>query len=97
MFFIIKMEKLTTSQQKKISINTGNARHEKALLSELIRVHKWQEIENKDKVKQSDIYFLHPSVDILTLIKENNCIFQNLPGVNAASNKRRLAQIFSRL
>ena len=82
---------------KQISINTANSRHEKALLSELIRVNKWHIIENKDKVSQSDIYFLHPSIDTLTLIRENNCIFQNLPGVSAASNKRRLACIFKRL
>ena len=47
---------------------------------------------------QSDIYWVHPSNEVIELVNEHNCIFNIMPGISGmAGNKRRLANIFKRL
>lgn len=87
------------SAPKNVKINTCNARHELALLRELISRNIWKEQHLKDKVKDQDIYWLAGTdfAHHLELIKEHDVIFNRLPGVEAGSNKKIFSQIFQQL
>ena len=81
-----------------IVVNTCNARHELALLNEIISQQKWKADHLKANVKSSQVYWLAgPNWfnEHAEDIRDYTCVFNKLPGMDAASNKVRMAQIFS--
>jgi len=93
-------EEIKTTKPKQVNIgrslriNTCNSRHELALLKELIKQNGWSEEHIKDKFAKCDVFWLAgPDKErgYLESMREQNVIFNHLPGAGAASNKSKFA------
>ena len=78
-----------------IRINSCNARHELALIRQLVETHGWKEDHLKQNVSKADIYWLAGiERELHYELIQNHTIFNKLPGVDAVSNKSKTATVF---
>ena len=94
-----------------LRVSTAECVNEKLLLREIIQANGYVEIENRNH--QADVVFLHPMAEgaskfpfvlidswyflDISRVLTSKGIFNKLPGVKAAKNKRKCAQVFERM
>ena len=57
--------------------------------------NNWTEEHIKDKVSKCDVFWLAGPDKQFEMIREHDIIFNQLPGIGVASNKRKFAQIMN--
>jgi hypothetical protein len=86
------------SSNKKFLINTTNARHELALLQAIIESEKnYHEVHIKDAKANLIWQFPLHQQENNERIMDTKAIFNRMPGVGVATNKRKTAQVFKRM
>ncbi len=83
--------------KSQFKINICNARHELALLQDIIQHNQYQVEHIKDK--PADLVWLFPGSKEYNnqMIMSTNAIFNQMPGLSVMSNKRNAAKVFARM
>jgi hypothetical protein len=83
--------------KSEFKVNVCNARHELALLQDIISTNHYQEVYIKDK--QADLIWLFPGSKNYNneMINNTKAIFNQVPGLSVVSNKRNAARVLTRM